>query len=108
MAQRQALIAVDRPTLVGLKPINGSERLRAGAHFISEGAEPNQENDQGYLTSVAFSPTLGHWIGLGLLARGPSRHGERVHAYDPVRSGDVSVEVCDPVFYDPAGEKLRG
>ena len=108
MAQRQALIAVDRPTLVGLKPINSSERLRAGAHFISEGAEPNQENDQGYLTSVAFSPTLGHWIGLGLLARGPSRHGERVHAYDPVRSGDVSVEVCDPVFYDPAGEKLRG
>ena len=60
------------------------------------------------MTSVAFSPTLGHWIGLGLLAGGPSRHGERVRAYDPVRDGDVLVEVCDPVFYDPAGERLRG
>jgi sarcosine oxidase subunit alpha len=60
------------------------------------------------VTSVAFSPTLGHWIGLGLLAGGPARHGERVRAYDPVRSGDVVVEVCDPVFYDPAGERLRG
>ena len=60
------------------------------------------------MTSVAFSPTLGHWIGLGLLVGGPSRHGERLRAYDPVRNGDVLVEVCDPVFYDPAGERLRG
>ena len=34
-------------------------------------------NDQGYITSVAFSPTLGHWIGLGLLQYGPQRIGER-------------------------------
>jgi methylglutamate dehydrogenase subunit C len=108
MAQREALIGVDRPTLVGLKPVDRSERLRAGAHLLPEGAEPNPENDQGYLTSAAFSPTLGHWIGLGLLARGPSRYGQRVRAYDPVRSQDVSVEICDPVFYDSAEEKLRG
>ena len=87
---------------------NRKERLRAGAHFIREGAEPTARNDEGYMTSVAFSPTLGHWIGLGLLAGGPSRHGERVRAYDPVRGGDVAVEVCNPVFYDPAGERLRG
>jgi len=108
MAQREALDAVDRPTLVGLKPVDRSERLRAGAHMLSEGAEANQENDQGYVTSVAYSPTLGHWIGLALLARGATRHGQRVRAYDPVRSGDVSVEICDPVFLDSAGEKLRG
>jgi sarcosine oxidase subunit alpha len=108
MAQREALIAADRPTLVGLKPVDRSERLRAGAHFMPEDVEPNSEHDQGYLTSVAFSQTLGHWIGLGLLAQGTSRHGERVRAYDPVRSADVSVEICDPVFYDSAGEKLRG
>ena len=60
------------------------------------------------MTSVAFSPALGHWIGLGLIAGGAARHGERVRAYGPVRHGDVLVEVCDPVFYDPAGERLRG
>jgi glycine cleavage system aminomethyltransferase T len=27
-------------------------------------------NDQGVVTSVAFSPSLNHWIGLGLLVRG--------------------------------------
>ena len=108
MGQRQGLLAADRPTLAGFKPVNRGERLRAGAHFIRENAEPVVRNDEGYMTSVAFSPMLGHWIGLGLLAAGPSRHGERVRAYDPVRSGDVLVEVCNPVFHDPSGERLRG
>jgi sarcosine oxidase subunit alpha len=108
MAQRPGLLAPDRPTLTGFKPVNRSDRLRAGAHFIREGAEATARNDEGYMTSVAFSPTLGHWIGLGLLAHGPTRHGEKVRAWDPVRGGDVLVEACNPVFYDPAGERLRG
>jgi methylglutamate dehydrogenase subunit C len=108
MAQRPGLAAADRPTLVGLKPANRADRLRAGAHLIAQDADPVARNDQGYVTSVAFSPMLGHWIALGLLANGPSRHGERVRAYDPVRAGDALVEVCDPVFYDPSGERLRG
>ena len=108
MAQRPGLLAQDRPTLAGFKPAHREDRLRAGAHFIREGMEAVARNDEGYMTSVAFSPTLGHWIGLGLLAGGPSRHGERVRAWDPVRGGDVAVEVCNPVFCDPAGERLRG
>jgi methylglutamate dehydrogenase subunit C len=108
MAQRPALVDPERPVLVGVKPVDRKARLRAGAHFLPMGAESVGSNDQGYVTSVAFSPSLGHWIGLGLLSRGPGRHGEIVRAYDPVRSGDTPVEVCDPVFYDPGGERLRG
>jgi sarcosine oxidase subunit alpha len=108
MAGRPALVDPARPSLVGLRPVDRAARLRAGAHFIAEDAEAVAANDQGYMTSVAFSPTLGHWIGLGLLYGGSRRRGERVRACDPVRSGDVPVEVCDPVFYDPAGERLRG
>jgi methylglutamate dehydrogenase subunit C len=108
MAQRPGLMAADRPRLVGLKPVNRQDCLRAGAHFIKAGAKPTGREDEGYMTSVAFSPSLDHWVGLGLLVHGPERHGERVRAYDPVRGGDVAVEVCHPVFYDPAGERLRG
>ena len=72
------------------------------------GAAATTENDEGYMTSVAFSPMLGHWIGLGVLARGPQRIGERVRAYDPVRNGDVEVEICNPVFFDPEGARLHG
>lgn len=108
LAERPALVAASRPALVGLKPVDRSQRLRAGAHLVAADAQPIAANDQGYVTSVAFSPALGHWIALALLSGGASRHGERVRVFDPVRSGDMLAEVCDPVFYDPAGERLHG
>src|SRR5262249_15064113 len=108
LAERPALVAPDRPALVGLKPVDRKARLRAGAHFLKVGAAARIENDEGHMTSVAFSPMLGHWIGLGVLVRGPQRIGERVRAYDPVRNGDVVVEVCNPVFFDPEGARLNG
>ena len=108
MAQRPALLDPDRPALAGFKPADRKARLRAGAHFLSAGAVATAGNDEGYMTSVAFSPMLGHWIGLGVLERGPERIGQRVRAYDPVRNGDVEVEICNPVFFDPEGARLDG
>ncbi|MBV9735874.1 MAG: sarcosine oxidase subunit alpha family protein [Acidisphaera sp.] len=107
MAARPGLTDPNRPTLVGLRPLDRAARLRAGAHFLPRDAAATAANDQGHMTSVAFSPTLGHWIGLGLLARGPQRLGEVVRAHDPVRDGDVLVEVTSPVFVDPQGVRLH-
>ena len=108
LAGRPALTDPNRPTLVGVKPVDRSPRLHAGAHFLALGANAALESDQGYLTCVAFSPMLGHWIGLGLLARGPHRCGEVIRAYDPLRAADAKVEVVAPVFFDPEGLRLRG
>jgi heterotetrameric sarcosine oxidase alpha subunit len=107
LAQRPALLDPERPAFVGFRPVDPAARLRAGAHFLSVGAAATLENDEGYLTSVAFSPMLKSWIGLGVLKRGPARIGERVRAYDPVRNGDVEVEVCSPHFFDPEGARLH-
>ena len=101
LSERPALLAPDRPAFVGFRPVERSARLHAGAHFLSVGAAATIGNDEGYMTSVAFSPMLGHWIGLGVLARGPERLGQRVRAYDPVRGGDVEVEICSPHFFEP-------
>jgi sarcosine oxidase subunit alpha len=102
------LLASARPTLAGFRPVDRKARLRAGAHFIPTDAATIAANEEGYMTSVAFSPMLGHWVGLGVIARGPERVGERVRAYDPVREGDVLVEICHPVFVDPEGARLHG
>lgn len=107
MKERPALTDPDRPILVGFRPVDPAQRLRAGAHFLAVGAEPSLGGDEGYMTSVAYSPSLGHWVGIGLIRRGPERHGERVRAYDPVRGGDVEVEICSAAFVDPKEEKLR-
>jgi len=108
MAGRPGLVDPGRPRFAGFKPVNKADRLRAGAHFIAQGAEAAAKNDQGFMTSVAHSPMLGHWIGLGLLSRATERMGEVIRACDPLRGGEVLVEVCDPVFYDPKGERLHG
>jgi sarcosine oxidase subunit alpha len=108
MAQRPGLTDPERPVLVGFRPVDRTARLRSGAHFLPKGAARVAANDQGYMTSVVFSPVLGHWIGLGLLARGRERLGEIVRAHDPLRGGDVEVEVVSPVFVDPEGVRLHG
>jgi methylglutamate dehydrogenase subunit C len=108
LAGRPALLDPDRPRFVGFRPVDPQRRLRAGAHIIARGAALLAENDEGVITSVAFSLTCGHWIGLGLLVRGPDRIGERVIAADPVRSDSVELEVCSPCFVDPAGERMHG
>jgi sarcosine oxidase subunit alpha len=107
MAERPALTATDRASLVGITPVDRAHRLRAGAHFIAEAAPAMLANDQGYVTAAVHSPTLGHAIGLGLLAGGARRLGERLRACDPIRGAEVLVDVCSPVFYDPKGERAR-
>jgi sarcosine oxidase subunit alpha len=96
-----------RPVLVGIKPVNDQARLTAGAHFLTLREAATLENDQGFVSSVAFSPTLGHSIGLGFLRNGAARIGERLRTHDPLRDGELEVEVVSPVFYDRDGARLK-
>ncbi|MEM1234694.1 MAG: aminomethyltransferase family protein, partial [Pseudomonadota bacterium] len=108
MAARPGLLAEDREQLVGLKPTDASVALTAGAHLYADGAAPKAAHDQGYVTSVAYSPTLGHHIALGFVKGGRDRVGEVMRFWDGLRDVDTTVEICSPVFLDPEGEKLRG
>jgi sarcosine oxidase subunit alpha len=106
MAARPALLAPERPALVGLRAVAPGTRLRAGSHLLAESAATVAANDLGHVTSVAFSPALGEWIALGLLSGGMSRAGETIRVWDPVRSGNALAKVVSPVFYDPDGARL--
>jgi glycine cleavage system aminomethyltransferase T/NADPH-dependent 2,4-dienoyl-CoA reductase/sulfur reductase-like enzyme len=107
LSARSALTDPARPRLVGLKPLDGTTLLRAGSHLLPPGATAIASNDQGYITSAAFSPTLGHPIALAMLANGPARLGEIIRVYDPVRNGDTLAEITAPVFYDAARSRLH-
>jgi methylglutamate dehydrogenase subunit C len=107
LADRPALLDPNRPRFIGFKPVDREKRLRAGAHLVRHDTAVTAESDEGVITSVAFSPSCGHWIGLGLFARGPERVSERVIAADPVRNDSVELEVCPPCFVDPAGERTH-
>ncbi len=107
MGERPALAETERPSLVGLKPVDKTERIRAGAHLLPKDADATAANDQGYVTSMAYSPELGTWIALAMLSNGPSRHGEVVKVADPIRGTELLAEVCAPHFVDPEGARLR-
>jgi sarcosine oxidase subunit alpha len=106
MAEREGLKRADREMVVGIRPVDVRHRLRAGAHMLRKGDPPSMENDQGYVTSVAYSPVLGQWVGLALCRHGRERHGEIVQLFDGVRSIHIEAELCDPVHYDKENKKL--
>ena len=108
MSRRPALLADDRPQLVGLRPIDPAQRLRAGAHLLPQGTAAVIAHDQGWISSACHSPALGGPIALGFLRAGRARHGETIRVYDPIRGGDAAAAVCDPCFVDPEGVRLRG
>ncbi len=108
MAARPGLTEDGREQLVGLKPVGAVKQLTAGAHIYSDGEEPVRAHDQGYVTSVGFSPTLGHFIGLGFVQDGLMRRGEVLNMVDHLRGIQTRVELCDPVFFDPEGGRTRG
>ena len=107
LSRREGMTGPDALVLVGLRPVDRQRTLTAGAHFVAAGAQATAANDQGYMTSVAHSPSLGHAIGLGLLRNGGKRKGEVIRAVNPLKGEEVEVEVVSPQFIDPEGARLR-
>ncbi len=107
-ATRPGLCMPDRERLVGLKPVGAVKQLTAGAHLFAPDADPIRENGQGYLTSVGFSPTLGHYIGLAFVQSGADRHGQTIRMVDHLRGIDTLCEIGPPCFFDPDGGRARG
>ncbi len=105
---RPGLTEPGREQLVGLRPVDREAAISAGAHLYNEGDPAVRERNQGYVTSVAPSATLGGWLGLGFLKDGRARHGQVIRLDDGLRGRKVRVEVCDPVFFDPEGGRMRG
>jgi len=102
MYQREGLTDPERLKLVGFVSTDGNS-IRAGAHLVAP-ADPTQS--LGHITSVTYSPALGKYIALGLLADGPNRLGEQLIATYPLKNIDVKVEVVSSHFYDPDGSRM--
>ncbi|WP_127114157.1 sarcosine oxidase subunit alpha family protein [Shimia sediminis] len=108
MSERPGLVGEERAQLVGLKPVGVVQQITAGAHLFNADDDPVRENEQGYTTSVGFSPTLESYLGLAFLRNGRARHGEEIKMVDHLRGITTRCVVCDPVFFDPEGGRVRG
>ena len=107
-SQRPGLTGPAREQMVGLRPLAPEKPMGAGAHLFEPGAQALAANDQGYVTSVCWSPSLGSHIALGFLKNGRARHGQSVRLVDHLRGTDMLCEVTNPIFFDPEGGRARG
>ena len=105
-ATRPGMLGPEREQLVGLRAI-GDMALSSGAHLFKPSDPVHRTHDQGYVTSVGYSPTLNVWLGLAFLKNGRNRHGETIRLVDHLRGIDCQCTVADPVFFDREGVKLR-
>ena len=108
LLDREGLKAADRPQLVGIVPLDKAQSFKTGAHVLRSGDAPTLENDQGYVSSSAYSPHVGSTIGLALVVRGRERHGEEVVVWNALAGETVPARIVAPVFVDPTGERLHG
>jgi sarcosine oxidase subunit alpha len=104
---RPALTSSDRWQLVGLRA-EGDARIPRGAKIVANPDAPEPVPMQGHVTSWCYSPNLGAWIALALVANGRARHGETLWAASPLADTRVRVTLGPPTFIDPVGERLRG
>ena len=107
MAGREGLTDPNRQCVTGIRPVNAADRIRSGTHILKQSDKPSMAADQGYVTSVAWSPMLNMWIGLALVANGRARHGEVVQVWDGLRGHMVMGEICAPVHFDKENLRLH-
>ena len=104
---RPELVREDRPRLVGIKPKDTNQTFNAGAILCAR--EGDSGLGEGWITAVTHSPSLGRWIGLGFISGGVEAwQGKTAIAADPLRKGNVEVEIISPHMYDPDGERMYG
>lgn len=107
LRHREGLQAGHREKFVGLKPVTKTEKLRQGAHIVEQDASKMEGYNIGHVTSTTYSPAAGQNIALGLVRGGRNRIGDIVDVVFPLRDERVTVEIVDPVFYDPQGERVH-
>jgi sarcosine oxidase subunit alpha len=107
MCQRIGLTEAGREQLVGLRPNPPGQAIDAGAHLFDEGADTIAVNNQGYVSSACWSPTLDTHLALAMLRDGRARIGQRIRLVDFLRKTDVVCDIVNPVFLDPEGGRAR-
>jgi sarcosine oxidase subunit alpha len=101
---RPDMLKADRKKLVGLLTVDPAVVLEEGAQVVADPNQPVPMRMLGHITSSYRSATLGRSIALAMVAEAPK--GKRL--FVPMPSGAIEVDVTEPVFFDPKGERLDG
>jgi len=101
---RPAITAAGRKQLVGLLTVDPKIVLEEGAQLVADPSAPIPVPTLGHVTSSYWSATLNRSIALALVRDGRARIGSRLSVSMP--NGPIAVDVVQPIFFDPKGERI--
>ncbi|MCS0503940.1 sarcosine oxidase subunit alpha [Ancylobacter mangrovi] len=104
--ERAAFFRPDRKQLVGLLTKDPRTVLEEGAQVVADPKALVPVPMLGHVTSSYMSATLERSIALAVVKGGRARIGQTLVVPMPGRM--IEVDVVEPVFYDPKGERLDG
>ena len=103
--ERPDILVSNRKQLVGLLTNDPNYVLEEGAQIVAMKTLSRPVKMIGHVTSSYWSETLHHSIALAVVEGGRARTGAEL--YVPMADGVHPVQVVEPVFYDPEGERLN-
>jgi sarcosine oxidase subunit alpha len=103
---RPDLLSPNRKQLVGLLTDACDVVLDEGAQIVADPKQRIPLRSLGHVTSSYWSEACGRSIALALVGSGRALKGQTLHATTP--SGFAAVQVTEPVFVDPKGERVNG
>ncbi len=99
----------DRKQLVGILPLNKTQKIEEGQHILLDDRLPKKITDPvsviGHVTSSYLSPTLGHYVAMGLIKNGNKLIGSEV----PISTKNnevIKAKIVKPLFLDPENKRL--
>jgi len=102
---RPDMLVSNRKQLVGLRTNDPKRVLEEGAQIVATATVSPPVEMIGHVTSSYWSEALQHSIAMAVVEGGRARMGAELHV--PMPDGVHSVQVVEPVFYDPEGGRLN-
>ena len=107
--ERPDLKSPNRKQLVGIFTENPQIVLEEGAQIVADEIQPQSQTTPvkmiGHVTSSYWSETLQKSIALAVIEDGQSRIGSEL--YVPMPDSIHKVQIVEPIFYDPQGDRLN-
>ena len=107
MTFREGLVREGRLQLVGLKSLDG-RALNGGAHIVENASISEIADSLGHVTAACYSPEMGTYVGLALVADGKKRIGQKLILSDPLRNMTIPIEIISPHMVDAEGSRMHG
>jgi sarcosine oxidase subunit alpha len=104
---KDAFVAEDRQTIVGLVPVDKKSKIPEGSHIVANDKAPTPIPKLGHVSSSCWSVEYNNPFSIAIMKDGKKQIGKTLFAVSPLKDISIPVEVVSSHYVDPKGERVR-